>query len=611
MKKRANWGILLATFAILTFLIFSATANSETDAVDKAYSCLESQISSRPAYSLQEAIFGTLALGRNNNLTAVIQREKASDNCWPKSGCKIKDTAQVLLAYDRIGENTDNLEKWLLSRNGTANELAWYLEIDTEAQKPASCNVKYAGGEARIQIGENMKMSGSTGSCLTISSSKNLLRVRESCLDKTFDISCGEAFVSALLYQKNRGENVDCLDNGNVTCYVLGETHSAPSLGTTQEKINAQCFKTNNLCDYEGSLWAALALQQAGINTNSFVPYLVALAEDYPRYFPYSFLTFLVPDDELSYSKLIELRKQEQYWEISGSPYNRYYDTALGMLGLGTSASEDELAKTQNYLLSIQTKEGCWNNNNIRDTGIILWAGWKRGVTGSGISGDGTAASTLCTEAGFSCERMSECLAANGSVKDAFTCSGVSVCCSIAVPKQTCVSQNGRICSAQTQCDGSVFEASDGSCCLGACTTISFENECEQKQGICKATCDNNEEESIESCNSGSAICCMPKPSGGGSWLWVILIILIIIILLLIFFRRKLQLWWFSRRTGTITRPFTRPGAPPSAHMPMQRPFARQPILPSHRIPVRHPSPPAGKTNEFEDTLKKLREMSK
>src|SRR3989344_5432010 len=68
---------------------------------EEAYSCLEKLIDdkSQEDLSLQEAVFSTLALGKKQKLVDVIKDSEKS-NCWPDPACTVKETAQVLLAYD-------------------------------------------------------------------------------------------------------------------------------------------------------------------------------------------------------------------------------------------------------------------------------------------------------------------------------------------------------------------------------------------------------------------------------------------------------------------------------------------------------------------------------
>ena len=391
-------GVALSILILLAVLPVLAQEQS----VDGAYACLNSQIANKTSesLSLEEAIFSTLALGSKSKLTDKIENE-AGENCWPSSGCTIKDTAQALIAYDEINKATGDIESYLLTKNASANELTWYLQIDIEDHSTSTCNIKYDERDYQVQVQEDMTLSGGAGACLSLSSSGYWLQVSRNCHDKEFQISCDKSFITSLLYQKT----------GSDTIYVSSDTHSSAASGTNVETINSQCFKTSSTCNYEGSLWATIALQQTGYNVDNFLPYLLAFSEDYRDLFPASFLYIITSADD-QYTEITNSQKQDGYWEAPGTEYNRFYDTALGLLSLqGTSSQEVETAK--NYLLTIQTPEGCWNNNNIRDTAFLLYGGWGEKT----IFSDEPDQSALgCVESGYYCEGPFACTDSGGEI---------------------------------------------------------------------------------------------------------------------------------------------------------------------------------------------------
>ena len=582
----------------------SISSSESRSAVDKAYQCLENQIKNKTvsSISLQEAIYGLLALGSKKNLQDKIDGEKSSsENCWPKTGCTIKESAQVALAY----KSNENILKWLLSKNATSNDLNWYLEIDISNHIPAECTLKYDNSEKRINIVEDMRITGNPGNCLSISSSGYWLAVRENCYDKEIQISCNQDFITTLLYEKKSGG----------TIYVLPDTNSAVALGTTSEKVSVKCFKSGNTCDYEGSLWAALTLFKNGKNINAFVPYLIALADNNQKYFPSSFLYALTGSED-HYSNIVQNQKQGRVWKMISTPYGEYYDTSLAMLALGKSSSV-ELENAKNYLLSIQTNEGCWNNNNIRDTAFLLYSGWPKNSAGGGEGGT-TPSCELVT--GQSCENSNECTGAGGSVLSNFHCSGFNICCSIEVQKQSCSALNGLICSANKECDGRTASSADGTCCLDSCVDIPEEDTCEILGGTCRTACEDNEEENTAEVCTGESVCCEEKtePEKNYTWLIILLVILIILAVLAIIFRNKIKIWWFKFKGKAKVSPVVRSGMPPaelSSYKPMQpsyrpSPSSYAPRTPI-RMPMRKPSASSVKDKEMEETLKKLKEMSK
>jgi len=615
MKKRdlllLSSMLIIALFLSFTSAIFHTTesSNASTNATTapvgvttgtavsaegtkKAEQCLEDQI--KKPVSLQEATFAMLALGMKQNLDDKIKSEEAS-GCWPKAGCTIKETAQVGLAYNRIGRSTKNIESWLTARNSSTTDLTWYLEIDIQSRVAAQCTLTYDGSEKKIRVRDDAKIEGIPGICFSISPSGYWLEVKSSCFDKKFVISCDQDFVTSTLYQRNLGS----------TIYVSPETHSASSLGTTEEEVRSKCFKIGTSCDYEGSLWAASFLFKTGNKISDYLPYLLAFADNNEKYFPSTFLYVLTRSDD-QYSKIVQSQKQNKFWEISGTPYNRYYDTGLAMLALSTTSST-ELENARNYLLSIQTKEGCWNNNNVRDTGFILYSGWPKTVS----SETRETAAAVCVTSGYSCGSKFSCLDAGGKVFDGYECEKFGdSCCSIKVQEESCDQKSGIICSSTQQCSGSEVSSAEGSCCLGACQEVQVENICELTAvGTCRFSCESGEAQSDESCGASGKICCKAAEKRSFLWLWILLIILIIAAVLAIIYRNKVRVWVYKIRGKAVTKPM-----PAKSYTPALPPRTIPLGMPRPMIPRPSPAPArptAPKDREMEETLRKLREMSK
>ena len=141
MHKKSLLIVILSIF-LLSFVIAQnastnqsiSQTNPNSNVADKAYQCLQSQIDSKSqnTLSLQESVFSVLALGSNSKALSVIDGKIIGGNHWQESTNPLKDTSQVLLAYDRIGRNTDTIKSWLLSNKRPATDLTWYLEIDVD-----------------------------------------------------------------------------------------------------------------------------------------------------------------------------------------------------------------------------------------------------------------------------------------------------------------------------------------------------------------------------------------------------------------------------------------------------------------------------------------------
>lgn len=628
MKKRVIavffvFAVLLSGFVLATNhtnVSEGATRNVNVgDRVDKAYACLKDQIEDKETLSLQEAIFGSWALGSEKKLKDKIEGEKRSgESCWPRSACTIKETAQVSLAYNLISGDEKAITEWLLSKTVISKDLVWYLEIDIANHEASECALKTEGRETKLRVKEDMTLEGNPGSCFEISYGGYWLKINERCLENEFVISCDKDFVSTLVYQRKSGGTV----------FVSSDTHSGASLGSTTEKVNAQCLTTGTRCDYEGTLWGALALSKIGEDISPYMPYLVVASDENQKYLPSAFLHILTGSED-HYSNLVGRQKQEQYWDVTGSPYNRFYDTSLAMLSLGGIRS-GEFESAQEYLLTVQTKEGCWNNNNIRDSAFILYAGWPQSGGGSGGGGGETR---LCENAGHFCEESEACYAANGNILREFSCTNFrEVCCTERVIEVSCQQKKGIVCGANQVCDGRIESSADGSCCLdGACVNKEVEDLCGIAGGSCESSCLESEEEIDASCQQSGEICCKEKSTptpdspDGFSYIWILILgILILLILIAIVFRRKLQMW-LHRRKNSGNRPQSPASggrrAPPGYGMPPQpslRPLTPRYGPPGQRGPANGGPAPrmtrgvkTQEDEEMEQTMKKLREMSK
>ncbi len=597
MKKGLFFSLAFVLVIILTSFFVLAQEDSN---VDRAYSCLKSKVENNCAkLSHEEIVFSLLALAYDsdvqNECKDALEKKADADNCWPSGACTVKSTAQAIIALNYVGEDTSESEEWLLKNTG-ASDLIWYLQIDTSGA--ASCSIKYDDTSVMVTIGEDKKISGNTGSCLSLAYGDYWLQIASKCFDKNFTISCDSDFSTNLLYKKK---------DSNVI-YVSSETKSAPADGKTEHKVKALCFKKGTSCDYEATLWATLALAKTGHDISAFVPYLTAYAKENEKLMSYAFLYILTGYEEYL-NELVLMQKQNKYWMESD---NKYYDTALALLAL-QSTSVQEAASAKEWLLSVQTDEGCWHNNNIRDTGFLLYAGWPKEPSIGGAGGK----IEYCNDYGYYCAARQECTDIGGEILENYFCDGMEVCCSKQPPEQTCEEKGGIICSEGMECTGALVEASDTTeCCMGSCVVQEkpvTESECEIRGYTCRFGCLADEIEQAYECD-GDKVCCAPTPREKKSYWWIwLLIILIILTALAIVFRNKLQIWFFKMRKGKgLGRGKPGPKPPTTPTVPAVRPkipMQRTPVTP--RLP-RQPMPRRTRTDkELEETLKKLREISK
>lgn len=624
MHKKGVLILLLFVFIASFTLAQSTTSNSTTSSsqssnsgttnvISKAYQCLQSQVETKSpnTISLQEAVFGVLALGSNSKLTSVIESKIKTNNHWEETSNPLKDTAQAMLAYNRIGKNTNDIKNWTLSKSKPATDLTWYLEIDVENHESSECKISYSNEQQRtVTVNEDMTLSGNPGSCLSISQGGFWLRVSNTCIDYNYTISCNKDFTTSTLYQRT----------GSSTIYVSPVAHSTAALGTTNERINSKCLSSSsNSCDYEGTLWGAIALDKLGVSISEYLPYLLALSESNKRFLPSGFL-HLLTDGQDQYSELVQQQQQSKFWQAPNTPYNRYYDSALAILSLqGTNSIEETNSKA--YFETITTPNGCWNNDNIRDTAFLLYAGWSRAVSqGSGSGSSGSA--DPCEPSGYYCTSEFNCAQLDGEILNEYLCPGTKACCSQKPETQSCSALSGIICSAGQVCSGSTQKSSDGTCCLGTCGPATQVDACKAAGGLgCYNSClDGEEQIPSVTCSVSGEVCCKQKTnssdSGSSLGIWItVLVILIALLVTGILMRNKLKMMLFKSRNKSPSSPSGPRGMPPGTRPPFPpfrgpMPYPRaQPRMISTQQPVRRPV--SGKDKEMEETMAKLKEMSK
>lgn len=631
MGKRST---IFIVFFISIFLIMSLSFVSSVDfknmtesqRVDLAYKCLGSVVENKTCSEITtiEKIYSILSVGK---CTKELIDEARNEECWPKSRCDVKTTAQAILALDKAKKNTDKPVEWLLKQKEVPKDLIWYLEIETK--NASTCKLTYNKNTYTLNIAENKKLlSTSLGNCLSISPNGYWLEINPSCYQMEFQTSCDKSFLTTLLFKKN--------DPQESTIHVLNKIHSAPEQGTTIEKINSFCFSGPTGCTYEGTLWATIVLDKLGEDIDSFVPYLITGEKDNRQYFPTPFLYYLT--DYSDYAQDILARQiNEQYWMVSNT---RYLDTAIALLPF-QSKELTEKSNTINWLLKIQQENGCWDGNNIVSNGALLYSIWPRGYMGSGSEGTGDDGNSTsdndCVASGFYCMSGIKCQSP-GEILPQFSLScGILSCCSEPAKVKKCVDDlGGEICQPNEYCSspGKSTAADDltysQTCCVGGICKQkesggTVENTCEQSYGLCEDfSCGSGYKETNSYSCSGSKICCMRDMPTGKSkntlWIWILLILIIIVTLGIIYREKIKELMGMEtndEKEMKNNNPFSRPGLPPSARqypqprkiIPSSNPQPQNQIMPSRPInPATRPKPKSPK--ELEDVLKKLKDMS-
>ncbi|MBD3252140.1 hypothetical protein GF386_00220 [Candidatus Pacearchaeota archaeon] len=608
-KKR---GLIL--IVILLFSISVIIAQENTDPIEKSYSCYEEKLGSNcgGSQNTEQLSFNLLAMSYDADIQSDCRsalENKKKQSCWGptvNNPCTIKHTALAILALDNIKISTTEYVDWLLKNRKTDIGLTWYLEID--ANNKSECEIN----GNKIILGEDKKITGNNPPGLKKAYGNYWFEITD--LNKVYEISCDRDFITTLIYRKP----------GSTTLYLSSETKSGAAHDSVEEKVESYCFTTSSVCDYEGTLWAALAVMRTGNKASPYMPYITAMSEEASnkKYIPEAFLYILTNEDDY-YARLMEKQKKGQYWDESG---NKLYDTALSLLSL-QAVNTQEVINTREYLISIRENSGCWSSN----TAFILYSGWPK----TPLPGEEESDLVSCQEYGYYCTSYAGCPPER--VLDNFYCDDFSkVCCEVQEVEETCLEKGGVVCADGEVCSTYTVEASDTvDCCLGVCEEPVPEEEyngCEEAGYFCKAECSPNQEERSglsRECDFDEKCCAniVQEDSGSGWLLILLLIILIILVIIAIIFRNQLKVLLFkkkkkykegegpgpSRRPPGLppprfgSRPLPRIGPPKVSRVPSRQRPGKQPA----RRPVKKEKEDKDKDKEFEETMKRLRDIGK
>jgi hypothetical protein len=579
----------------------SSSSQQNLSKIEDGFKCLEEKAADCSGLTVQETALTILATPKDkvfDDCVEELQSRKASDH-WGN----VRDTALAVLALKHAGKDTKASEEWLLTQERTPTDLIWYLEQDSNEQ--TECHIKYDTNDYSVIVSENKKIDKNAGSCLTLVQSNFWLKVSPECYDKEFKVECDKNFIATLLYK----------NQNSPTIYVLEGTESAAAFGSITLSIKSKCFGDSS-CDYEATAWATLALLKTGHDVEDYIPYIVAMSNTNTKYLPEAFI-YMATNYEDYATQLVADQKLGNYWEADSTAYNKFYDTSLALISIGSSSSEP-ITKAKDWLLFSQGTNGCWQNS-IRDTAIALWALAGR----SGRSSSSGSGVTYCSQANYFCIAKSEC-PSDKDVGDSYFCSSLSDTCCTAENLKSCSTYGGTTCESGTVCTGIEKKSTDtNKCCVGECTVKNQETECEANTFTCMESSCSPLQEKVDAyaCNSGE-VCCKKKPAttdnGSSLWIWV-LVILILVVLGAIAFVKKdsIRLFLFKLKSkfkkdkggsSGEGRPFSpssgyppsRPGFPPVRRMPAP-------------VPQRRPMPGRGydrREPEMQDTFKKLREMA-
>ncbi len=598
MEKEGKLFLVFALFFIVLSLSISAELNGTK--VDSAYSCLQNKTKDCST-SLDDNIFTLLSL---KTCEQKVLNASQNQECWPKGACNIKQTSQALVALKESGSDTKKAKDWLLSKTRTPPGIDWFLQI--ESNDATVCSIEYSGKTYQISIADNKKISNDAGSCLSLAQDNYWLKISPQCQNNEYKISCNKDFFTNTLFK----------EQSSSTIHVSEKIESASSGGTTKEQVNSSCFADGNICSYEGTLWASLFLNSIKEDISSYVPYIVIMADNNPKYLPEAFIYILLGQNYKN--DLLLKQKSSKYWESSG---DKYYDTALALLSL-SSDEETEKTNSLDWLMESQGTDGCWQGS-IKNTGFILYAIAPRAGTSLGSS----TSKPSCDVAGYSCVSSFSCSNIGGKSLDAYSCqNSLQVCCDKKAQTLKCVEQAGKICPSTAVCFGGreaqSSDSSFGVCCVGgSCVPKdslgSTGSTCESSGGNCRSfECESGEtQNSSLECGSSSQVCCTVSSKSSSSYWWIwALVILIIFAIIGIIFRDKLREIWFRLKSNFKPKSGPSEQYRKSSIPPLYSGNSSRGMMPRRILPHQenHRAMPERKNRgELDEVLKKLKDLSK
>jgi hypothetical protein len=622
MKK----GVCILFLFILIFSAFAVSA-ADNDTESKGYACLEKKVAGHCAsLSTEEKVFSLLTLGR---CKSELVSESSSEQCWPKSSCSIKTTAQAALALSKIGVSVTSAEEWLISQSSTFKDMSWFLQVEPEGN--SSCKVSYSDSSYDFTVSQEKKLSGRFGNCLSVFNNY-WLKISSSCYDQDFKVSCSQPFITSLLYQQKS-------TNSGTDFFIPDKIQSASAEGTTTSNLNVLCFSSKGACTYEGTLWAAVVLAYLGEDVSAYIPYLITASESNSKYLPEAFLYMLTNNFK---TELLLKQQQDKWWAVSG---DKFYDTAIALLPFQNEDLEEK-DNSKAWLAEVQGSDGCWQGN-LKDTAIILFSVWPREVSvvinyssNTTTSNTNTTTSNTnttdpannnsdnntnnteepilpgCSSSGFYCMSQASCDSLSGNSLDGYSgCFGVNICCDKQKELTTCSDEGGNLCSIGQKClGGEDISSSDSTssriCCVDGTCGVQETTVCEVNGGTCRTSCESTETSSLEECSS-TTVCCLEKKKSSPLLALLIIGILLILVAVGFVFRKKLREMFLKIKfkkplakpafSGTRLPPTSSsrvfPGILPRKIIPStnQKPASRPFLKPSSTASTARPAQPAAK----------------
>jgi len=358
------------TIVILAFLMFvlcfSVNARrlenfSETDAYEWLLSQSVNGSYNDNIVDTAAAMLALNAAGGTVNVEKEYLLARENDNhCWPKAGCKIKDTVWALFALQKAGETSTTLTDtvgWLKkAQTPSLTGGNWWMQVDTP--NTGTCTIKYTKGTSpessknvNVEAGVFKDCGGGTFYDLKTCLESGLLN---SFASMELKVDCGGLSSAKISITYNSG-----------TSYYL---YQEVSENTATLVVKNGCFGAgykDPTCNYDNSLNAEWILPQIGSTLSSEL----YLRERYEANNAiHNALLFLTTKNTMYLDQLKKLQGSDGSW--GSSPLS----TAYAIIALRSESSYSGLVeRAVEWLKTKQKDDGSWDSN-VFTTSMVLYA---------------------------------------------------------------------------------------------------------------------------------------------------------------------------------------------------------------------------------------------
>jgi hypothetical protein len=361
--------VLLALFLILILSLNVSARRVENFSASDAYGWLSAQAKdgsyNNDVVDTAAALLAINAAGGTASAEKNFLTSNQNDNkCWPKSSCKIKDTAWSILALYKAGESSSVNEAAAWLKKAQTPSLTggnWWLQIDTPSS--GTCTIKYT--KATTELSKTIKVeAGKFPDCGggTFFDLKNCI---ESSLLNAFASLELKVDCSSLSSAK-----ISIAYNSGSSYYLYQEVGETTATLIVKNGCFGSGFK-DPACNYESSLYSEWVMNQIGNSLSSEL----YLREKYePNNALHNALMFITTKDKAYAEQLKKLQKSDDSWD------SNTINTAFAILALSSdSGSALNVGKAQEWLKTKQNEDGSWDGK-VFNTAVVLYSSFYQGV---------------------------------------------------------------------------------------------------------------------------------------------------------------------------------------------------------------------------------------